>query len=131
MSTEFTLLPEHEAVLIKIEGQVSAADIVAMRVRTVELATETSYHNFIMDISEMMPIEGGSTFAAYELGNNFRKSGFPYQTRTAVIMPSDPAALEQAEFLHTVENNRGRGAMCYVESIDEATFWFRSTPVVD
>ena len=39
-------------------------------------------------------------------------------------MTEDPAARAQAELLHTVEVNRGRGVLSYVESRDEAISWF-------
>ena len=40
--------------------------------------------------------------------------------KAAVLMPDNPTAREQVEFLHTVEINRGRGVINYVETFDEA-----------
>jgi hypothetical protein len=124
MKIEFSVLAEHEAVAIEIEGHLTAADVNNMRRSTVEIADQTGYKNFIVDIRGLLSIDDGSAFAAYELGEQFKDTGFSVWTNTAVLMPEDTAAREQAEFLHTVEVNRGRGILSYVESYDEAFTWF-------
>ncbi|HSM30361.1 MAG TPA: hypothetical protein VK854_06640 [Woeseiaceae bacterium] len=124
MDIEFSALNEHRAVAIQIAGRLSAEDVREMRRRTVELAEQTGYRNFIVDIRKLLSIEDGSAFVAYDLGEQFKESGFSVWNNTAVLMPKDPAAREQAELLHTVEINRGRGILSYVESIDEALSWF-------
>ena len=95
-----------------------------MRRRTVEIAEQTGYRNCIVDIRKLLSIEDGSAFIAYDLGEQSKKSGFSVWNNTAVLMPEDPAAREQLELLHTVEINRGRGILSYVESVDEALSWF-------
>jgi hypothetical protein len=129
MGIEFSLMKDHEAVVIKADGHVDVTEMMDMRRRSVEIAEETAYSSFIVDISDLLSIENGSTFAAYDLGERFRDSGFSYESKTAVIMPTDPDAKKQAEFLHTVEINRGRGAMKYVDTIDAALYWFRSSEI--
>ena len=124
MSIEYSILDKQKAVSIAIDGHVTADDIQEMRRRTVELAGETGYRNFIMDIRRLLSIAGGSDSAAYDLGEKFKNVGFSVWNNTAVLMPEDPSARAQAEFMHTVEVNRGRGVISYVESYDEAFSWF-------
>ena len=124
MEIEFSILNEQRAVAIEVAGCVSAEEVREMRRRTVELAEQTGYRNFIVDIRKLLSIEDGSALVAYDLGEQFKESGFSVWNNTAVLMPEDPVAREQAEFLHTVEINRGRGVLSYVESVDEALSWF-------
>lgn len=124
MNIEFSILSEQEAVAITARGHVTAADVQEMRRRTVELADQTGYRNFIVDIRSLLSIAGGSDLSAYDLGEQFKESGFSVWNNTAVLMPKDPAARAQVELLHTVEVNRGRGILSYVESFDEAFKWF-------
>ena len=98
-----------------------------MRSRTIEIIEETGIRSFVVDISELLSIEQGSTFAAFELGRQFRETGFPLNSRTAVILPIDLNARKQAEFLHTVQINRGRGELKYVNDVDEGLFWLKNT----
>ena len=124
MDIQFSILNEQQAVAIEVAGRLSTEDVREMRRRTVELAEQTGYRNFIVDIRKLLAIEDGSAFVAYDLGEQFKDSGFSVWNNTAVLMPEDPAAREQMEFLHTVEINRGRGVLSYVESVDEALGWF-------
>jgi hypothetical protein len=124
MNIEFSILDEHKAVSIVVEGHLTAADVHEMRRDTVEIAGQTGYRNFIMDIRRLLSIADGSDFAAYDLGEQFKDAGFSVWNNTAVLMPEDPAARAQIEFMHTVEVNRGRGVLSYVESFDEAFSWF-------
>ncbi len=124
MEIEFSILNEHQAIAIEVAGRLVAEDVREMRRRTVEIAEQTGYRNFIVDIRKLLSIEDGSAFIAYDLGEQFKESGFSVWNNTAVLMPEDPAAREQAEFLHTVEINRGRGVLSYVESVDDAFSWF-------
>jgi hypothetical protein len=124
MTIEFSILNEHKAIAIVAEGYVTAADVREMRRRSVELGEQTGYRNFIVDIRKLLSIDDGSDFAAFDLGDQFKETGFSVWNNTAVLMPEDPAARAQAEFLHTVEVNRGRGVLSYVESRDEAISWF-------
>jgi hypothetical protein len=95
-----------------------------MRARTVELTNETGFHNYLVDMRGLRSIANGDTFATFDLGDRFRDVGISFRTRTAVIMPADPDACRQAEFLHTVELNRGRGDLLYVDTEAEARDWF-------
>ena len=124
MSIKFAVLDEQKVVSITVAGHVTADDIQEMRRRTVELAEQTGYRNFIMDIRRLLSIADGSDSAAYDLGEEFKKTGFSVWNNTAVLMPEDPSARAQAEFMHTVEVNRGRGVLSYVESYEEAFGWF-------
>jgi hypothetical protein len=124
MSVTFTTLPGVEAIVITVAGHIDAAAVDAMRAKTVAMTDDTGYTNYLVDISELKSIAHGDTFATFDLGERFRETGIRYRTRTAVIMPTDAAARQQAEFLHTVEMNRGRGDLCYVTSSEEAQEWF-------
>jgi len=126
MSTQFSILNEHEAILISMTGHVSEEDINEMRLRTTEIAAETGFSRFVMDIEDVLSIAEGSPFAVFELGSKFRSSSFPLQTQTAVIMPTDAKAREQAELMHTVQVNRGRGRLQYVDSLDDGLAWVSS-----
>jgi hypothetical protein len=124
MNIELSILSDQRAVAITAKGHVTVEDVQDMRRRTVELAEQTGYRNFIVDIRNLLSIADGSDFSAYDLGEQFKESGFSVWNNTAVLMPEDPAARAQAELLHTVEVNRGRGILSYVESFDEAFSWF-------
>ncbi|MDH4047377.1 MAG: hypothetical protein OEW68_00785 [Gammaproteobacteria bacterium] len=124
MSISFKELADVEAILITATGHVDSAAVDAMRARTVQMASQTGYSNYIVDISKLQSIAQGDTFATFDLGDRFRNTGVQFESRTAVIMPADADARRQAEFLHTVELNRGRGDMRYVSSVDEAVRWF-------
>ena len=124
MNIEFSILTDQRAVAITAKGHVTAEDVQDMRRRTVELAKQTGYRNFVVDIRNLLSIADGSDFSAYDLGEQFKESGFSVWNNTAVLMPEDPVARAQAELLHTVEVNRGRGILSYVESFDEAFSWF-------
>ena len=124
MNIEFSILNDQQAVAITAKGHVTSAEVQEMRRRAVELANQTGYRNFVVDIRNLLSIAGGSDFSAYDLGDQFKESGFSVWNNTAVLMPEDPAARAQAELLHTVEVNRGRGILSYVESFDEAFSWF-------
>ena len=124
MKCEISILDDRRVVLIEVAGDMLVPDILAMRRRTVEIADDTGYTDFIVDIRRLKSIAAGCTFTTYDLGDSFSESGFSVWNNTAVLMPADARAREQAEFLHTVEVNRGRGLLNYVESIDEAITWF-------
>lgn len=124
MKIEYSVQDEHRTVLIQVEGHVTVKDVQGVRRRSVELAEETGHSNFIVDLRGLVSIDDGSTVTAYELGDRFKDSGLSVWTNTAVLMPEDPAARKQAEFMHSVEVNRGRGLLSYVESYDEAYEWF-------
>lgn len=124
MNIEFSILNDQKAVAITAKGHVTSAEVQEMRRRAVELANQTGYRNFIVDIRNLLSIAGGSDVSAYDLGDQFKESGFSVWNNTAVLMPEDPEARAQAELLHTVEVNRGRGILSYVESFDEAFSWF-------
>ena len=124
MSVEFSLFEPQRAVLITIKGDVEGDEIAQMRQRSVELLDETGYKNFIVDLRELDSIERGSAFAVYDLGEKFSDYHFSVWTNTAVLLPEAEAVREHIEFLHTVEVNRGRGVLNYVESFDEAFSWF-------
>lgn len=126
MTIEFSVFDQHKAVSIVVKGRVTIEDVQWFRRRSVEIAEETGHRNFIVDLRRLVAIDDGSTLTAYELGEEFKSSGFSVWTNTAVLMPEDPAAREQAEFMHTVEVNRGRGILSYVESYEEAYDWFDS-----
>lgn len=110
--------------LIDVAGEVEKEQVDEMRRRTIELVAETGCRNFIVDLRSLESLEKGQTFAIYDLGEKFSDIHFTIYSNTAVLMPKNRAAREQIEFLHTVEVNRGRGVINYVESYDEAFSWF-------
>jgi hypothetical protein len=126
MSINFSILEDQGAVVISVSGHIEQSEVDSMRERTVAIYEETKISNFVMDISELMSIEKGSTFTVFELGTKFRATGFPLHSKTAVVMPTDAQAREQAELLHTVEINRGRGALKEVDSVESGLYWLRS-----
>jgi hypothetical protein len=126
MSINFSILEDQGAVVISVSGHVDRAEVTCMREQTVAIFEETKICNFVMDISDLVSIEKGSSFSVFELGTKFRATGFPLHSKTAVVMPTDPKAREQAELLHTVEINRGRGALKEVDSVESGLYWLRS-----
>ena len=124
MSIQFETWPEAAALIIRTRGDVDAVAVDDMRRRTVELTRQTGFHNYLVDMTELRSIANNDTFAAYDLGDRFGKAGIAFSTKTAVILPRDDEARRQAEFLHTVELNRGRGDLQYVEDAAEARDWF-------
>ncbi len=124
MSINFSVLDDKKTVQIDVDGEVSAAEVGEMRKRSVDLVAETGYSDFIVDLRKMQSLENGHTFAIFDLGEKFSDAHFTVWSNTAVLMPENQAAREQVEFLHTVEINRGRGVINYVETFDEAFSWF-------
>jgi hypothetical protein len=124
MKIDYSVQDEYRTVLIQVEGHVTAEAVQGLRRRSVEFAEQTGHSNFIVDLRGLVSIDDGSTVTAYELGDTFKDSGLSVWTNTAVLVPEDPAARKQAEFMLTVEVNRGRGLLSYVESYDEAYEWF-------
>ena len=57
MSTQFSILNEHEAILISMTGHVSEEDINEMRLRTTEIAAETGFSRFVMDIEDVFGVD--------------------------------------------------------------------------
>ncbi len=123
MSAKFSVREEHQAVVITVGGEVSQADIDAMRARTVAIVKEMGIRHFVMDVSDLISIERRSTFAAYALGDEFRSIGFPLDAKTAVVMPTNADARKQIAFMHTVEINRGRGPLQEVDSVSDGLLW--------
>lgn len=124
MNVEFSTLPGQQTVVITIMGDLDAEAVRAMRNETLEQARTTGYQNFLVDVSDLRSIEGGNAYATFDLGEQFNEVGFSVWANTAVIMPRDDDARRQIEFLHTVEINRGRGVINYVETPEEAFAWF-------
>jgi hypothetical protein len=124
MPINFSSLEDKKTVLIEADGDVTAAEVTDMRRHSVELVDETGFTNFIVDLRDLQSLEQGHTFAIFDLGERFSEAQFSVWANTAVLMPDNPAAREQVEFLHTVEINRGRGVINYVETFDEAFSWF-------
>ena len=124
MSIEFSVFDEQQVVLIEATGDVSADQVRDMRQRSVELVTETGYKNFIVDLRKLGSLVCGGLCDIYDLGNSFSDVGFTVWSNTAVLMPESETARKQAELLHTIEINRGRGVMDYVDTREEAFSWF-------
>lgn len=126
MSVEFTILPEDDVVVITLTGVIGAEQIMSMRSRSMQVLIDTGIQNYYVDLHSLVSLADGKTLELFALGERFAGTKFPYTTRTAVRLPHEPQAREQAEFMHTVELNRGRGAMRYVDSLPEAIAWFQT-----
>jgi hypothetical protein len=124
MPIKFSIFEDRKVVAIEADGDVSAEEIGDMRRQSVELVAETGMTNFVVDLRNLQSLEHGHTFAIFDLGERFSEAHFTVWANTAVLMPENQAAREQVEFLHTVEINRGRGVINYVETFDEAFSWF-------
>ena len=124
MAIRFSVLEDKKAVLIEAEGAVVAEEILQLRKRAVEVIAETGLMNFIIDLRNLESLERGRSSAIFDLGQSFSDANISVWTNTAVLMPLDQGAHEQVELLHTVQINRGRGIINYVESFEEAYSWF-------
>lgn len=124
MAIKFSVLDDKKAVLIEAEGAVVAEEILQLRKRAVELIAETGFMNFIIDARNLESLERGSSSAIFDLGQSFSDANISVWTNTAMLMPLNQDAYEQVELLHTVQINRGRGIINYVESFEEAHSWF-------
>ena len=124
MAIKFSVLDDKHAVLIEVDGDVVAEEVMQLRQRAVELIDETGYKNFIIDLRNLQSLERGRSSAIFDLGESFSEARITVWSNTAVLMPRDDNAHEQVELLHTVEINRGRGIINYVESFEEAYSWF-------
>lgn len=124
MATEFSVLDDKRTIVITSEGDVDAAELAQLRQRSTELIEETGYTDFIVDIRNVTSIESGKTFAIVEVGESYSDFRITVWSNTAVLLPVDETAREQVELMHTVEVNRGRGVINYVDSFDEAFSWF-------
>jgi len=124
LAIEFSILDDKRVIVITIDGDVTARQLDEMRQRTVQLIEETGYTDFIVDLRNLKSLERGKVVSIVELGEKYSDSHITVWSNTAILMPSDEAAYEQADLMHTIEINRGRGVMSYVESTDEAFSWF-------
>ena len=124
LAIEFSILDKNRAVLIEIDGILDADQTEAMRQRCVALVAETGIADFIVDMRRLEALERGDPAAIVDLANKFKDHDFTVWSNTAVLMPTSERAYEQIELLHSIEVNRGRGVMNYVETIDEAFSWF-------
>jgi hypothetical protein len=124
MTTEFSVLDDKRTIVITSEGDVDAAELAQLRQRSTELIEETGFTDFIVDIRDVTSIESGKTFAIVEVGESYSDFRITVWSNTAVLLPVDDVAREQVELMHTVEVNRGRGVINYVDSFDEAFSWF-------
>jgi hypothetical protein len=124
MTTEFSVLDDKRTIVITSEGDVDAAELAQLRQRSAELIEETGFTDFIVDIRDVTSIESGKTFAIVEVGESYSDFRITVWSNTAVLLPVDDVAREQVELMHTVEVNRGRGVINYVDSFDEAFSWF-------
>ena len=124
MAIRFSVLEDKKAVLIEAEGAVVAEEILQLRKRAVEVIAETGLMNFIIDLRNLESLERGRSSAIFDLGQSFSDANISVWANTAVLMPLDQGAHEQVELLHTVQINRGRGIINYVESFEEAYSWF-------
>lgn len=124
MPIEFTLLDDIRTIVITASGDVGHDEVRQMRTQTMSMLADTGYRNFLVDMRRVRSIVHGDDFATYSLGERFADLEFPADARTAVILPTEPRAREQAKFLHTVEVNRGRPALRYVEDLLAAKAWF-------
>ena len=124
MAIKFSVLDDKKAVLIDVDGDIVAEQIMQLRKRAVELIAETGYKNFIIDFRDLRSLERGRNSAIFDLGQTFSDARITVWSNTAVLMPRDERAREQVDFLHTVQINRGRGIINYVETFEEAFSWF-------
>lgn len=124
MATEFSVLDKKRTIVITSEGDVDAKELAHVRQRSSELIEETGFTDFIVDIRKLTSIEYGKTFAIVEVGESYSDFRITVWSNTAVLLPTDDDAREQFELMHTIELNRGRGVINYVESFDEAFSWF-------
>lgn len=124
MAIKFSILDQKKVIVIEATGDVDTDQVKGMRERSVELVSDTGYTDFIVDLRGLDSLDRGRIFDIYDLGDSFSDYHFTVWSNTAVLMPADETAQEQVELLHTVEINRGRGVINYVESFDEAFSWF-------
>ena len=126
MSIKFTIDQKNKIILIRTIDDISPKDVLEMRTWTMELLTETGIENFVVDMSAATSILYQDTVTTYKMGKEFQGLDFPLSAKTAVILPNDEEVRRQATFLHTVEVNRMRGPLKYVENYEEALDWFKS-----
>ena len=124
MATEFSVLDNKRTIVITSEGSVDAAELAGLRQRSAELIEETGYTDFIVDIRNVTSIEQGKTFAIVEVGESYSDFRITVWSNTAVLLPEDESVREQIDLMCTIEINRGRGVINYVNSFEEAFSWF-------
>ncbi len=124
MAIEFSILHDKRAVLIEAGGDIEGSQVEQLRRRAAEIIGETGYTDFIIDFRNVTSLEQGKVGRIVELGEKFSDSRITVWSNTAMLMPSDEAAFRQVELMHTIQINRGRGVLSYVESHDEAFSWF-------
>lgn len=124
MAIETAILEKERVVLVTIDGIVDADQIEAMRRECVAYFEETGIEDVIVDMRELESLKNAEPGAIVDLGSSFKNHNITVWSNTAVLMPLNPSAYEQIELMLTIELNRGRGLMNYVESIDEAISWF-------
>ena len=124
MATEFSVLDDKRTIVIRSEGDVDATELAGLRRRSVELIEETGFTDFIVDIRNVTSIESGKTFAIVEAGEAYSDFRITVWSNTAMLLPDDEVVREQVDLMCTIEINRGRGVINYVDTFDEAFSWF-------
>jgi hypothetical protein len=124
MATDFSVLDNKRTIVITSEGSIDAAELGRLRQRSAELIEETGYTDFIVDIRKVTSIEEGKTFAIVEVGESYSDFRITVWSNTAVLLPADESVREQVDLMCTIEINRGRGVINYVDSFEEAFSWF-------
>ena len=124
MATEFSVLDDKRTIVITSAGDVDAAELTGLRRRSVELIEETGFTDFIIDFRNLNSIESGKTFAIVEAGESYSDFRITVWSNTAMLLPEDETVREQVDLMCTIEINRGRGVISYVDTFEEAFTWF-------
>ena len=124
MPIKISVLDDKKAILVEVDGDITASEVHEMRQRCVKLVDEKGIANFVVDFRKLRSLAGGRTSAILDLGTSFSEIHLTVWSNTAVLMPEDESAFEQVDLLYAVEINRGRGIINYVESLEEAFSWF-------
>ena len=124
MSIQFEVRDDRETVVVTASGHIAPSQVAEMRQQLVAVSEKTGFRNYLFDTRGVLSLDNGNTSSIADMGYKWSEVGFSVWNNTAVLLPHDDSAREQVRLLHTIEINRGRGVIQYVDSIDDAYGWF-------
>jgi hypothetical protein len=123
MPIDVTFREDDETVIVRGYDNVTEDEMYAMRAEFRRLLDENTVSQALVDGRKITSLMDGNTTTIYKVGSDFAVSGNPQTLRTAIVLPTDPHARRDLEFLDTVEANRGRQDTKLFDDMESAWAW--------
>jgi hypothetical protein len=108
MPIDVTFREDDETIIVRGYDNVTEDEMYAMRAEFRRLLDENTVSQALVDGRKITSFMDGNTTTIYKAGSDYAVSGNPQTLRTAIVLPANPQARRDLEFLDTVEANRGR-----------------------